>query len=215
MTDKIWIEDPNILVQNDRLQEFFPRKVMTLEERINAISRGIIYIGICISLYQGNAHAAQYTAFLLFVIYVMWKFKKGPVLATVEETLLENYTNSVCKTTECTEPTINNPFMNYLVGDSNLKPPACAEPGYQQMAENLLNKQLYENAEDLYDKQAYQFQFYTNPSRERIPDTTKLANWLVGGVSNCKEDGICSPFEDLRYHKSSDPYGNTVQGFNF
>jgi len=41
-----WSVNPNILFQHDYMLEFFPVETMTYEQKLNAISRAVIVLGV-------------------------------------------------------------------------------------------------------------------------------------------------------------------------
>ena len=53
-SDRFWSDDPNILLSNARLTDFFPTPNMTLYEKMNAITRLSIYISLSMFAYSGN-----------------------------------------------------------------------------------------------------------------------------------------------------------------
>ena len=183
--DPFWGDRPDILLHAGRLIEFFPTADQTTEERMNAISRLVLYLGVSLSVYRGTVVPLQLAAMLVGLIYVMWRNRK-----------LEGSPPPI--ETYCTMPTKENPFMNLLPGDDPARPPACEGPEVEEMSRNLLDSQLYEDVDDLFGRNNNQRQFYTMPSTQRPNDREKFGNWLFKGVADCKTDGVCPPFEDLR-----------------
>jgi len=221
-SDSFWGDDIEILWNVSRLNEFFPLAEQSLSERVNAFSRLIIYISIAVAMYQNKSLPVQFGLFLLVLIYIMWKNKDNKVsddVATRIEKSLEKfssgteqeYTGSGKGSDECTRPTKENPFMNVLYGDSVHKPPACQDPGSQEMASNLLKQQLFMDVDDLFDRRSNERLFTTVPSK--VPDKEKYTNWLIGGISDCKTDGICPPYDDVRYDQKTPV--ELIPGFNF
>lgn len=217
-TDKFWGEHIDVLWQQDRLSEFFPLSHQSLEERVNALSRLIIYVSIVIAFVRSDGTVIQFGLFLMLVIYVLWK-NRGETQATIAEKITESidkegFEPAPVKIDQeaCTKPTNENPFMNVLYGDPANKPPPCQEPGTQETAANLLRKQLFMDTDDLFDKRANERLFMTTPA-SKVPDRDKYANWLIGGISDCKTDGICPPVQDLRHDRKDAP--ELVAGFSF
>ena len=52
--DKFWSEKFSILYQTDRLTEFFPNYQMTMIEKLNALTRMSIYLGVILSVLLKN-----------------------------------------------------------------------------------------------------------------------------------------------------------------
>jgi hypothetical protein len=211
--DPIWIDDFQILFRQDRLSEFFPSNLQSLSEKINAFSRLIIYISVIISFYQKNIVAIQYGIFLLIVIYFLWRNQtivpincnSNSPSQELEQFTAEKVTDASgmlsLVPTGCQVPTPENPFGNRLFGDSPLRSPACTTPGMQQMAQNMLQGQLYMDIDDLYSKRSNDRLFRTMPNTDSIPDREKYARWLIGNEPNCKLDGNCDIPTDLRFEQ--------------
>jgi hypothetical protein len=255
-SDPFWSEEPSILLNRERVVEFFPTADQTLAERMNSISRLIIYIGVVLSLYQKKATPLHFALLMLVLIFFMWKnqtiaavnnvlqhgissssdevsvfpsphrpygeyedddpdldldleYGKVPdkveTFAALRKPVLSQASNS----SSCVMPTLENPFMNYLLGDDPQRPPACKGPGVQETAANLLDRQLFEDVNDLYNKNGNNRMFRTMPSTTRVPDRENFSRWLINGVGpndkNCKQDGNCYPYTDLRSNRELIP----------
>lgn len=190
--DPFWGDQPAILLHTARLIEFFPSADQTLEERMNSITRLVIYVAIFLAVYHAQFAPLQIGGLILAAIYAMWRNQ------TVVRT--EGFNGQLC-----TPPTLENPMMNFLPGDSPDKPAACRGPETQAEAEQLLGYQLFEDVEDLYSRAASQRQFVTNPVTTNVPDTKGFASYLYGDVKTCKGDGFCPPWVDPRSHRGLIP----------
>lgn len=207
--DPFWGDSPNILLQTDRLVEFFPTADMTLPERMNAITRMVIYIALALAFYKSDLVPIHFGALVVGIIYGMWYLQ---TVYTAPKTTSTTEHFNVIKT-PCTLPTKENPFMNVMLFDDPNRPPACAGPGIEEMSENLLNSQLRDNPEDLFGRAANQRQFYTMPSTKNPNDREKFMNWLYKDEVNCRAGGLCVPFSDLRYERrgpANDPHLGAV-----
>lgn len=226
--DSFWGDDISILFNTNRWVEFFPTSDQSLSERMNSVTRLVIYISIALAVYQGKATALHFGALIVVMIYFMWKnYTKGNIVESMDPLLPKSgiimpSVEVSQKTHEqleknCVMPTPQNPFMNYLAGDNPSRASACKGSGVQEMASNLLDKQLFEDVDDLFSKNGNQRLFRTMPSTTQIPDREKYANWLIKGSDNCKEDKICPPFDDLRLQRQlipEDLENFPVSGFN-
>jgi len=152
--DPLWTQDINILLQTNRLIEFFPTKQQTYNERINAIVRLSLYISIALALYHSNIKYFSIFIFILFFTSIIQKHHPKLKNNTQQNTLpitqqklnnfkieefntkeqLENEIRPDNTQEQCTTPTIDNPFMNvtmkdYMNFDTNGfivdRPPAC------------------------------------------------------------------------------------------
>jgi uncharacterized protein DUF5762 len=184
--DPFWGDNPAILLERSRLLEFFPSRDQNLEERMNSVTRLVIYVGIFLSVYHAGFGPIQVAGILVAVLYAMWRTQ------TVTSRR-EAFNGELC-----TMPTIDNPMMNHLPLDPPDKPAACRGRDVQAEAAELLDYQLFQDVDDLFARRSSQRQFITNPVTENIPDTKKLASWLHNGVKSCKGDNFCAPYVDLR-----------------
>ena len=217
--DPFWGDQPDVLIQADRLREFFPTADQTLAERMNAITRLVIYSGIALAVYQEKAGPLQLAAIIVFFLYHTWqnRQKTERAKATVIEKFDPNTQAPVIPprpiSTQCTPPTFNNPYMNFLQGDDVTRGPACSGPGVQEVATNLMNRQLFEDVDALYEKSIGQRQFYTMPSTTAIPDRDTYINWLCKDIPNRKQDPTQNyPPVDLRRY--SPPNTFNVEPFS-
>ena len=54
-TEKYWFQDlNNTLLDTDKLNQFIPKKTMTYPEKVNAIVRCSIYIGVILTVFHKN-----------------------------------------------------------------------------------------------------------------------------------------------------------------
>lgn len=51
-----WLENPNVLFQSEYIFEFFPVETMTYSQKLNAITRSVLLMGIAIFVITQNAH---------------------------------------------------------------------------------------------------------------------------------------------------------------
>jgi hypothetical protein len=65
LVDKMWIQDPSILIRKDRITDFFPSKNQKNEARLNSIVRLSLYASIALWMYYSDI---KYLAIFLFVL---------------------------------------------------------------------------------------------------------------------------------------------------
>lgn len=200
MSDPFWLDQPSILFQSDRLNQFFPTYTMTFIEKLNSISRLAIYLGVALYIVSSN-YNWLYLAILvpIFTIF-MYKSQKDNI-----ETYFNNYDSldnaineSELLTPETTKPTVNNPFMNFnLIVDDRTRSKATESWNNSDVMNDIDNKfnyNLYRDSGDLYNKNNSQRQFYTAPCTQVVNDQNTFAKWLYGTQPTCKEKGIyCAP----------------------
>ena len=188
--DIFWKDNISILFKFDNLLLFFPVGKMTMNQRLNALTRLCIYIGVILYLFTEKIYYIVLILISLVVIYV-----------------IHNNINKKEKfeldTTEKIRPTADNPFMNFnIITDDPQKPPAeditkkeikeDADDKFKTSS-NLSNK-LFRSTFDLYDRNNSQRQFYTMPSTTLPNDQTAFAKWCYSTGPTCKERTMyCAP----------------------
>ena len=207
--DPFWIEHPPILVKPLLLVEFFPTFDMTLAEKLNAITRLIIYC----SLVTFALHRSPTVIYwgILFICIVVFIYEVYP---NKYERLADpniNIADDLLATPECTHPTKQNPFMNYLLGDNPGRLPACRGPGIDRVALNLFNNDLFQDIDSIYSRNTdvMDRMFVTQPSTS-VDDRNVFMNWLFYKKDKiCKEDPYqCAPQNtdyDLRFASRYSP----------
>ena len=202
--DNFWLEDINILFNQEKIYLFIPSNNMTLIEKLNAIFRLSIIISLGLYLFTSN-----YLYLYIFIIvgiftYFIYYYQKDNVelylnsinnskYNDIQEALLEEN-----KHKSEIEPTVNNPFMNInLITSDKTKdaaPSSWNNDEIQDEIEDKFNYNLYRDVGDLYGKSNSQRQYYTAPSTTIPNNQTGFAKWLYGQGPTCKEKSIyCAP----------------------
>ena len=193
--DDFWFTNFRILIEKNRLTEFFPNYDMTLNEKLNAITRLSIYLGIILALISNNYNYIYIPVIVSIFAVIIYKLQSDNI-----ELYFNSYRNNTLldRKKECTLPTQNNPFMNYnVLVDSPEKPNACKSYNNNKVKDNIeknFNLNLYRDVSDLYQKNNSQRQYYTMPSTTMPNDQTKFAKWCYNTGPTCKEETIkCAP----------------------
>jgi hypothetical protein len=194
-SDQFWGEDLKVLIDRERLNELFPSKTMTRNEKLNSITRLIVYISIALSMYNNNIKYMYIT--LIGMGAILFMVKNG-------NEIIEEFNET------CQKPTKNNPFMNVLVSDYpgssgvyKEKDIACSSDVKKSIETNF-DDGLYKDTDNLFNKNNSQRQFYTNPSTTIPNDQDSFSKWLYKSTESCKEDTInCSSniYERLQQQK--------------
>jgi hypothetical protein len=188
--DEFWFNDFSIILNKERLVEFFPASHMTNNEKMNALVRFSFIATFILFLRNKNYNILITPVVVGLITLYVYKFNTIEKIQKEEE-LSENYENS-----KCLKPTENNPFGNTLLTDiSNYtkKEEACLAEENSEEIEKIFNKGLFKDVNDLYGKNNSQRQFFTMPNTNEFGvksgDTVKFANWLYNkGEATCKED---------------------------
>lgn len=200
--DPFWSDNIYILFRKDRLAEFFPTEDMNNKEKLNAVSRFSVYLGILLSIYKKRP-----------------SFLAIPILFLGFTLFIYNYSSDLLdyfKDEEETKPTEKNPFMNVLVSDyteNPKKPPAADvnDPKIKKEMNKHFEKNLYIDANDPFEKQNSQREFYTMPWTTIPNDQDSWARWLYSSGPNCKSENNCIKTEDdIRHQRNLIVYDDKV-----
>ncbi len=171
---------------------------MTMIEKLNAIMRMSIYIGLILFLLKNNYYYLAIPiligAFTIFIFKT--QLETLEMFFTTYNSHINTHNRDVLtqKTMDTTQPTINNPFMNYIHGVSGANPHRPpAKKSYnddftKHQIETSFNHNLYRNVGDLYNKGNGQLKFNTMPVTTVTNDQTSFAKWLYNTGPTLKED---------------------------
>lgn len=197
ISDPFWMNDFAILFRQDRLHHFFPTYEMTFIEKLNAITRLAIYLGVALYIVSQNYNWLYIS--ILVPIFSIFLFKTQQdnletYLNQVGEDSIENTINeNELMQKPSITPTVNNPFMNAnLITDDRTRAPATPSWNNEELKkeiEDKFNYNLYRDAGDLYGRNNSQREFYTMPATTIPNDQTAFAKWLYSTPSaTCKEN---------------------------
>tara|TARA_X000000950_G_C13744212_1_gene589786 strand:+ start:214 stop:891 length:678 start_codon:yes stop_codon:yes gene_type:complete len=180
--DKFWHDDIEILFKYDRMDEFFPSKDMTLEEKLNSLTRLSMYLSAVLTAYSGNTKYLYIFIITLGLTYLIY--------LNMSDKFMENYGN-----VEYIKPTLNNPFMNVMPDDYIKRPNRESinkanqyiNPHLNEKIDEKCNYNLYKDADDIFERNTTQRQFYTMPVTTIPNEQSKLARWLYLTPPTCKE----------------------------
>ena len=179
-----WLDNINKLSMNNLI----PDINMTIEEKINAIVRAVLFVGIICTLIFNDSR------YILFIIIIMvlsiliinYQYDKNK---KIEKYLNTNYYDIV-NNKKCVKPTKNNPFMNPdITNINNEKYESCSinDINTNKNINNLFYSSVFRDSTDIYDKSSLDRQFYTVPSTSIPNDRETLGEWLYNRGPSCKE----------------------------
>jgi hypothetical protein len=211
-SNTFWANNPKILLEQNQLQYFFPSSNYSVVTNLNVVVRLFIYLAIILVLYTKNPQYFLLPFGAMLVTYILFKYYPNQqelfhvqptndcILTMNDKRVLQKRRKNYIQK-QCTKPTADNPFMNYLhVVDNYHKPPACEaflydDPQSMEVRKEVtdnFNDKLYRDVGDLYSRRNSQREFYT-VAYNGIPDQGSFGKWLFSGGSTCKEDGLkCS-----------------------
>ena len=193
LQDKFWYETPGVLFKTNRLVEFFPHYSMSDDEKLNALTRLMIYLSIVLYLYSGKYYYLFISLIGIIFTYLIYTNRsKIEGLENLDSTYL-NYGDNKYPL-NIVSPTKDNPFMNVLLTDYTDNPKRQAKikvdidkTKIKQNIEDKFNINLYKDLSDVFNKQSSQRQYYTTAITTIPNDQGKFARWLYNTPKGCKE----------------------------
>jgi hypothetical protein len=187
-----WFQNPLLLLEN--MSECYPKKEFSADKKINSIARlAIIYALLIIFLKLDMKYLAISVCLLLLSIF----------LGTTEN--FKETINKENNTEECQKPTVDNPFMNFTVGDqmeNPNRPSACPLDKVREEEISNYRKTVFLDPTDLFGKIISDRNFYTMPSTTVVNDQEGFLKFTYGDFGKCKADGKdCLKHRDNRFHR--------------
>lgn len=202
LNDPIWFKNVSVIWK--RPSEIIPSKDQSDEERVNSLTRLVLYCSIAVALIRYNAMYAVLGVSIIVIITLAYalgdkKKQKNESYSNIRPTTVKRERKSSSSSTR------NNPFGNATVG-ALLEDPGRApmqsydDPGVAKEIRKNFNQGLFRNLDDVYEVENSQRQFYVMPSTTSAPDTIGFAEFLFGRQGgNCKTDpSLCQPWRASR-----------------
>lgn len=168
-----WINNPNVLFQQQYIFEFFPVDSMTYEQKLNTITRTIIILTIIGFLLSQSLRLLIISALTISIIYLVYyyhelektKLSSKKKISTIKEGFSSNVSdflkdnNIPIPNGVFQKPDSSNPFSNVLMTDYDYNPnKKPAPPSFN----NNINEQIL--------AQAKQTVIESNPDQPDIAD---------------------------------------------
>lgn len=220
MNSIFWVNSPYVLISG--FHEFIPTPAMSDIEKMNALTRFMIYFALLVCICGMPFYWLIVPFFAILIVLIVYynlfaeKFDPITELGFIDSNgdIKFNRTQSDVQhpsqtdlTYSCRPPTDDNPFMNPSINDCNAKqenPVPCNidDDNISDDVKRSFNRNLYLNASDTFERENSQRQFYTIPS-PTIPNNQELfAKWLYNIPATCKEkQAKCLRYEDIRYNR--------------
>ena len=200
--EKIWFENPKILIEPRSLGKYLPLKEYSRNEKLNSLVRLSLYISVLFIILSFNFNYIFVligTAFLTYLVYISHeKQEEDKARKNIENYQdLKNdrdYKKQKIPVKEyakkCSLPTQDNPFMNFLVTDKRDKKAACKtynDPKIKKIVEAKFTNKLYRDINSVYNNENSQREFYTMPNTEAANRQKEFGEWLYKTPPTCKE----------------------------
>jgi hypothetical protein len=203
MSDNIWYRDLRVLF-GPRWYEFWPTVDQTFSERINAMTRFVIYATILMYIVRRNpTHVLVGLAIVAVLAFIHRGQGGGDVEAFsddngsggLDDVIFSDFTAPEKPgvppqpNNGCIRPTTDNPFGNVLLTDMTDnpgRPAVCPYNDIENEIKSKFNERLYRNVNDIYEKENSQRQFYSMPVTSIPNDVETYREFVFGIKKNCK-----------------------------
>lgn len=189
-----WFENPQQLFSTDKVFDFWPNSNQSVNDRVDAATRFIIYATCIIYLIRRDARIFVLGGMVIGVLYVM--YKAGMIKDTHARPTLR-------PASSCQLPTKDNPMANLLMTDDPSRNAACFSETVQPMIKAHVDDMFdYDSGRSRsplpqYQKNASSRQFVSMPvSSQNGDEQNDFAEWCYGPKFKpmCKSDGsVCNP----------------------
>lgn len=188
--EQIWYNDIGHFLTYDNYYVILPLQQMTLEEKINAILRFFIYLGIFLSLIKSDYKYLFFGIIAGFISIILYSYESK--VKVENEKFLEKEKIDIVNNKICSRSTTDNPFMNPTIADITENPnhpEACniENDGIRNIVKQNFDKRMFKDVSDIYDNKASQRQFYTVPVTTIPNDQDSFAKWCYSNGKTCKE----------------------------
>ena len=210
-----WSADPNILLKQPYLLEFFPVDGMTYNQKLNAISRAVIILCVLGYFFTTNIRIIIVSVLTLAAIFILhyYQERENSKSRKIIEENFENQADEVYRKYNYTKdpsvfdnPTAGNPFSNVLIPDINYNPDKKpAPPSFNSHVNSQILKEAKQLVSDLNPRQPdisdklfgdlgeqYVFeqslrQFNSNPATTIPNDQKSFAEFCYGSMVSAKD----------------------------
>lgn len=182
-----WTDNINELIK----PVLIPTDYMSFDEKLNALTRLIIFVCIILSLIFQDSRYLLLMILLIIIIFIIYNYQSKYKKDT--DTFLNEKNLDIVQNKICIKPTKNNPFMNPSITDISSDidiDGACSvsDKKINDKISNFYETTMFQNVDDIYNTQTSSRQFYTVPSTKIPNEQTLFANWLYNRGPSCKEN---------------------------
>ena len=124
MTTPFWSNDPTILFNKDSILQVWPSSSMTVEAKMNAISRLVIILSTLGFIFTMKAHFLIIGIITLAIIFSIYRYRKQ----TIVTGLKENFAQRKKKEASAPAPVVSNPVTLENVLRSEFHPTTKKNP---------------------------------------------------------------------------------------
>ena len=187
-----WFHHPADLFRSDKIFSFWPNASQSIDERINASTRFILYLATILYLIKRDPRILMLAIMVIIVLYV---FDRTTVTSGFSS--------------DCQLPTESNPTGNVLLSDhydNPQRPSACYYPTVKDQVSKSLNTLFGKQIEwgptrsrgltPEFQQKGFERQFVSMPVTQIPGDQTAFAEWVYGKKFQplCRDtQSMCDP----------------------
>ncbi len=219
-----WGNNPLILLNKNYITQIWPTSNMTIEEKLNAITRIVLLLTILGFFITRNTNIIIIGVLTLAIIYTMYKFRKNTI---IKEGFKDNDSTKISNPSVSTLQQIlnqdyhptnkKNPMGNVLLTDIADNPDRlAAAPSFNpDVYDNInaavkkqtqmlnpdiksTNKQLYGDLYDNWTLDQSMRRFYSTANTRVENDQGAFSHWLYGDMPSGKSSGPDGAFSRLQ-----------------
>ena len=113
--DEFWSSNYKVLFTNNNLSKFLPNVEMTNVEKLNALMRLGIYLGLALFIFTGNTEYLLIIVIIAAFTYYLYTYQKDNIelfFNSIENSNFNKIQDSLLVKDSVITPTVNNPMMN-------------------------------------------------------------------------------------------------------
>lgn len=181
--EKFWFVEPKHLFRADNFKYIVPNDAMTLDQKLNAIFRFSIFIGLILVVIRRSLGILIVPCLIGAITIIIHKVH-------LKKNIIDVFDNLTKK--PCTRPTQDNPFMNVMLDEYKTnpnRPAACDVENrvVRNKMKEMFELGLYRDIDDVYSKQASDRQYYTMPVTTIPNDQEGFATSLYGTTGKFRD----------------------------
>lgn len=176
-----------------------PNNYMTIEDKINAVMRFVIFTGIMATLIFNDSRYILLVLVIMLISIVIFNYHQERIAES--EKYLNTNDIDIVDNRKCYKPSLHNPFMNpnitHIREDSDIKNCPIENSGIRDSMKTNFYSNVFRETDDIYDKSLLERQFYTMPSTSIPNEREKLGDWLYNRGASCKENNGVQCYNNL------------------